>query len=361
MRKKITSEGKLGFDKWLVLLAFLLTIFGVVMVYDASVVSAFETFGDKFHFVKQQVMWAGVGWVVLVIVALFPIDKLKKLSVVAWIVILALLLAVLIPGVGTKVMGARRWIFLGGVNFQPAELAKLVFVVYLSALFEKRKDIVPFLLNLVVFCGLIVLEPDLGTAVIIGTTALAMFFVAGGSLLYFAGLVPAVGLGGLVTIMLSPYRLVRLKTFFNLSEDPLGSSYHVRQVLLTLGSGGLLGVGLGSSRQKYAYLPEATTDSIFAVIAEELGFLGALALIGIFAWLFLRGFRVAERAKSDFTRNLAVGLTLFLAVQTLVNLAAMVALVPLTGVPLPFISYGGSALVVELAAVGLLVNVSREK
>jgi len=208
---------------------------------------------------------------------------------------------------------------------------------------------------------LIMLQPDLGTAVILAATGLVVYFVSGGSLF----LISLAGLFGLLSgaalIFFSSYRRERFLTFLNPARDPLGASYHIRQILIAIGSGGLFGVGLGQSRQKYEYLPEATTDSIFAVIAEELGFVGAISLLVLFLLVVWRGMRIAKEAPDDFARLLAVGITAWIGFQALVNLSAMVAIVPLTGVPPPFISYGGSSLVLSLTAMGILVNISKQR
>jgi len=270
------------------------------------------------------------------------------------------LIVVLIPGVGTKVLGARRWLVVGPVRFQPAEFAKLAFVLYLSTFWSSKRSLWPFLIILVVLLGLIMLEPDLGTAVVLATTSLLVYFVSGAPLLSLA-LVGLVGLlGGAGLILLSPYRRERFSTFLNPTHDPLGASYHIRQILIAIGSGGWFGVGLGQSRQKYEYLPEVSTDSIFAVIAEELGFIGGLVILILFLILIWRGMKIAKEAPDEFGKILAVGLISWIGFQALVNLAAMVALVPLTGIPLPFISYGGSSLVLSLTGMGILANIARQ-
>jgi cell division protein FtsW len=209
--------------------------------------------------------------------------------------------------------------------------------------------------------GLIMLEPDLGTAVVVVLVSLAVYFVAGSAIWQGLLVVGGVVAGGLILIFSSPYRLERWKTFLDLERDPLGASYHIRQVLLALGSGGIWGVGLGQSRQKYDYLPEVSTDSIFAVIGEEMGFWGSALVIGAFVFLIWRGLKIAKGAETRFEQLLAAAISVWLGGQALVNLGSMVALVPLTGVPLPFISYGGSALVLNLAAAGVLFNISRNQ
>lgn len=345
------------------LLAFVigLTCFGVLMVYDASAVTAFRDFGDKFFYAKQQVLWAGLGFLVLFIASKFDYRKLSKLASSLMLITIALLIAVLVPSLGTRALGARRWLSFAGISFQPSELAKLASILYLSSFLQKKKNILPFIAPLAVLIGLIMLQPDLGTAVVIMGTGLCLYFISGASLLALFFLTILALILGITLILSSSYRKERLLTFLNLTRDPLGASYHVRQVLLALGSGGLFGLGLGQSRQKYEYLPEAMTDSIFAIIGEEIGFIGALVLILAFLFIVWRGLKIAREAPDSFGQLLAAGISSWIGIQTLVNLAAMVVIVPLTGVPLPLISYGGSSLVAVLAGIGILLNISKQR
>jgi len=272
-----------------------------------------------------------------------------------------LLLVVFLPGVGIKALGAKRWINLGFTVLQPAELAKLTLVIYLSAWFSSKEKgrLVSFLLLLGMVTGLIVLEPDLGTTLVIAATAVTMYFFSGAPIKQFVMLIPVLVLGALGLAISSPYRFRRVTTFFNPENDPLGASYHIRQATIALGSGGLFGVGIGKSRQKYEYLPEANTDSIFAIIGEEVGFIGAAGLLILFFILISRGFQIARRVEDPFGRYLALGITSWIGYQVIMNIAAMVALIPLTGVPLPLLSYGGSSLIVVLTGLGILVNISK--
>lgn len=345
-------------DSWLALTVVVLTLFGLLMVYDASVVDAYHKFGDKYFYLKKQLQWAGLGALLSLIFSRINYFWLKKFSGLGMLVTVLLLVLVLVPGIGARVMGAQRWINLAGFSLQPAELTKLTLVVYLAAWFSERKPLWPIGVLAGLILGLVMLEPDLGTAVVIMATGFLMYFLAGpdlASLILFSVLG---SLTGAALIWLSPYRRQRLLTFLNPAIDPLGASYHIRQILIAIGSGGLFGLGLGKSRQKYEYLPAGTTDSIFAIIAEEIGFIASVGLIFIFLFLIWRGIRIAKQAPDDFGRLLAAGIVAWLGVQTLINLAAMLALVPLTGVPLPFISYGGSSMVMNLLAVGILLNIS---
>jgi len=348
-------------DWFLISLVLGLTVFGIIMVGNASVVEAFRDFGDKFYYLRQQLIWAGLGLLAFLVFSFFDYRRLRKVALPLMFFSLVSLILVLIPAIGIKSLGARRWLPLGFFSFQPAELTKLAFVLYLSSFFASKRKLWPFLFVLAVLLVLVMMEPDLGTAVILAATGLIVYFVSGGPLLWIS-LVGLVGLGGGAgLIFFSPYRRERLLTFLNPARDPLGASYHIRQILIAIGSGGLFGVGLGQSRQKYEYLPEATTDSIFAVIAEELGFVGAICILAIFLLIIWRGIRIAKEAPDDFGRLLAVGIISWIGFQSLVNLSAMVAIVPLTGVPLPFISYGGSSLVLSLTAMGILVNISKQR
>lgn len=345
---------------------FLLTLFllgfGLVMIYSASVAEALRDFGTKWYFVRLQIKWALVGLVLLIIASRIPLKVWEKYAPLMFVGGLFLLLAVIIPGIGTKVQGARRWIVLPFMTLQPSELIKLVEIIYLSSwLSRKRVTIAQFLAYLGIVAGLIMLQPDMGTAIVVSAIAIVMYFISGQPIknLLAIGVVGLVA--GVLFIALEPYRMARLTTFLDPSRDPLGSSYHIRQVILGLGSGGMTGLGIGRSRQKYEYLPESTTDSIFAVVGEELGFLGSIALIGVFIYLISLIFRIATHARQGFASNLAAGIGSWISLQVLLNLAAMVALTPLTGVPLPLVSYGGSALIMVLTGIGVALSVAREE
>ena len=332
------------------------------MIYDASSFVAFRDFSDKYHYIKGQIFWVVLGFMSLAFFSYFDYRKLYNLSLPILLFGLVLLILVFIPGVGVYLLGAKRWINTGFFLFQPAEFIKLALAIYLASwLSGKEKGrLGAFLLLLGLIVLLVILQPDMGTAVVILLEALIVYFLSGGNLLYFAGIIPAVLAIGFILIKISPYRLKRLESFFNINQSIESSSYHVKQILIALGSGGIFGVGLGNSLQKYSYLPETTTDSIFAIIAEELGFIGSTFIIIIFAAVIWRGFLIATKARDNFGKLLAGGITAFLAVQIIINLSAQTVLLPLTGIPLPFISYGGSALIVDLYSVGILLNISKK-
>lgn len=343
-------------------LVTLLTLFGLLMIFDASSFISFRDFGNKYHYIIDQAKWMMIGFAGLGFFAWFDYKKFYNLAVPLLITTIILLLAVFIPGIGIKVLGAHRWIDLRLFVLQPAEFVKLSLAIYLAAWFSKKEKgrFLAFALLLGLVLGLVMLEPDMGTTIIIMCEALILYFLSGGNLMHFIVSLPVVGILGLILIKLEPYRAQRLATFLNASQDINNSSYHVRQILIALGSGGFFGVGLGNSLQKYAYLPENTTDSIFAIIAEELGFLGSLILILLLVGVVWRGIYIALRTHDTFGKLLAGGIIAFLGSQMLINLGAQTAVLPLTGVPLPFISYGGSALVIDLCSIGILLNIARQ-
>lgn len=338
----------------------ILVLFGLIMVYDASVVQAFKDFGDYYYYIRQQLIWTVLGLLTAYVMTRVDYRKLKKLSGLGLIVSLGLLVAVLIPGLGISAGGAHRWLNLGIFTVQPAEIFKLVGIIWLATKFESK----PRLSHLVLLVGIAVLlmgflQRDLGSTIVFVFSALILYIISGGLLWKISLSVPALMLALAVLTFTSDYRRKRILAFLDPFSDTQGFTYHISQVLIALGSGGLFGLGLGQSRQKFEYIPEVTTDSIFAIIGEELGFIGGLILIILFLVLIFRGFKIAEKARDNFGRILAFGLTTLIAVQAIINLSAMVSLMPLTGVPLPFISYGGSALVVNLAAIGILLNISK--
>lgn len=332
------------------------------MIYDASSFVAFRDFGDKYHYVKDQSIWIMLGFAALIFFSYFDYHKLHALALPIFFIALVLLILVFVPGIGVSLLGAHRWIDARVFLLQPAEFVKLALAIYLAAWFSnKEKGRLPaFLLLLGLVLGLVMIEPDMGTMVVILAEALTVYFLSGANVLYFSFIVPLVGFFGFLFIKISPYRTERLQAFLNTDLSLEISSYHVKQILIALGVGGMTGTGLGNSLQKYAYLPESTTDSIFAIIAEELGFVGAVGLILFFIFIISRCFYIAVKARDNFGKLLAGGITTFVAIQAIINLAAQTALVPLTGIPLPFISYGGSSLIIDLAAVGILLNISRK-
>ena len=355
-------------DTALVIGVAILLVFGVIMVYDASVVQAYDVFGGKYHFLLLQLLWVFCGVAAAFVVYKVGYRRLSKLSFTFFVVSLGLLFLTVLPlpplfgKFVPEVYGARRWLVIPGkISLQPSELAKFSFVLYLSTwLAGKERKISSFLFLLGGLCGLVLLQPDFGTMMIMAAIGFCVYFVSGAKLLKLIPLGLVIGALGVVFILSSPYRMKRLQTYLNPSAaDPLSGGYHIQQILIAIGSGGPLGLGFGRSRQKYEYLPEVSTDSIFAVVGEELGFVGAVVVIASFAFLIYKGLAVAREAGDDLGKLVAVGVTSWLAIQSVVNLAAMTALLPLTGIPLPLVSYGGSSMIFMMMAMGLLLSVSR--
>lgn len=339
-----------------------LVILGLVFVYDSSVAHALRDFADSNYYIRQQMIWVVIGLLGMIFLANFDYHRLKALALPALLLSLILMLAVSFFGLGTTSGGAQRWLNLGFVTLQPAEIFKLSAAVWLSSIFEKGVRIKPFLFLLVsVTLLLAVMQKDLGSTIVLLAVAISLYVVAGGSFLKMLAILPVGLLVFLILIFTSEYRKRRILAFFDPFSDTQGFTYHISQVIIALGSGGFWGLGIGQSRQKFEYIPEVTTDSIFAIIGEELGFLGGALIVGLFAFLCIRGFKIAMFAPDNFGKILSVGLTFWLSIQAVINLSSMVALLPLTGVPLPFISYGGSALVANMAAVGILLNISKAK
>ncbi len=349
-------------DFGLLLTVAILVIFGLVMVYDSSVVQAFKDFGNKYFYIRQQLIWVLLGSGALFFFSKFNFHHLKKIALPFLIVAFVMLIAVFIPEFGVNAGGAHRWLKVGPVTVQPAEIIKLASIIFFAALFEKKIKNGPFVLVVGAVSLIVgVLQKDLGSVVVYFLTALTMYIYAGAKLKYLTGMIPFAILAAVGFILSTPYRKQRVLAFLDPFSDPQGYTYHISQVLIALGSGGFLGLGIGQSRQKFEYIPEVTTDSIFAIVGEELGFIGSAFLIGMFILLLYKCSKIVEQTNDGFGKLLAFGLTSWIATQTIINLAAMVSLIPLTGVPLPFISYGGSALLVNLVAIGILLNISRSK
>lgn len=341
-------------------LVLTLVTIGLVFIADISAPQALNYFGDKFYFLKQQVVWALMGVVSMIVISNINYSFWKKMAVPIFFIAIIFLIAVLIPGISLKALGARRWISIGNINFQPSEVVKLALALYIAKLADsKMQKPLAFFLPLVLVCGLIMLQPDLGTTLVVGFIGIIQIFVSGVPIVYFLGSLIAGILGVIVLILVSPYRRDRLMTFLQVGADPLGKEYHIRQILLAIGSGGLFGLGIGQSKQKYLFLPEASTDSIFAAIAEEIGFIGSLAIISLFVYFVYRAYKISVNAPDTFSKVLGIGITSWIGGQVILNISAMTALTPLTGIPLPFFSYGGTNLLMILSACGIILNISR--
>lgn len=349
-------------------LVAVLILFGIVMISSSSVVLSAEIFQRNYGFVTRQSIYLVIGLVAAVVAAKIDYRFWRRCAPMILLASLLLLLIVFIPGVGKTAKGASRWIDLGIFQLQPSELVKLAYIFYLAAWIENRgKSIksfqhgfLPFVVLLVPVVLILMAQRDLGTLLVVLSLSGLMFFVSGAtySQIGAAGLV-GVGLVALL-IAIAPYRMQRLTTFLNPSADKLGAGYHINQASLAIGSGGMWGRGFGQSLQKYLYLPEPHTDSIFAIVVEELGFVRSLLVLFVIGALAYRGYQIANRAGDDFSRMVAFGITSWLLIQAIINVAAIMGLVPLTGVPLPFISYGGTSLIASLIGVGIMVNISKQ-
>lgn len=336
-RDRAEREGeKSKLDTRLLFLTLGLATVGLLAVADASAPQAMRVFSDPYYFTKQQLMWSVVGLSALAVTSIVHYSFWEKMAYPIFAFSVVLLLLVLIPGVGTQVLGARRWINVGPFGFQPSELMKFAMALVVAKLYVESRPFWSYIAVIGMTGLLIMLQPDLGTTVVVLGVAFIQMFVAGLNVLYLLGLGLAGALAGSVLILTSSYRKARLFTFLESTSDPLGSSYHIRQVLIALGSGGLLGVGLGQSKQKHLFLPESATDSVFAVVAEEVGFIGAAVVIILLFYFLLRLFRIASRAPNEFSKVLAVGISSWIGIQMILNLSSMVSLTPLTGIPLPF-------------------------
>jgi cell division protein FtsW len=334
---------------------------GLLFVYEASVAEAFAMVGDQYYFLKQQGIRLAIGLFLMLIASRIPMKLWQKTAVLWYFLGLALLIAVFVPGIGLELNGAKRWLDLGGFVIQPIEVMKLGLVLYFADWMSKHQKVGPFLVLTGLPAILTILQPDLGSLLVLSCIAMGLFFIAGADLKVFFGIV-GLGIALLaIAIAISPYRRERVVTYLNPESDPLGASFHIRQITIALGNGGLFGQGLGNSKQKYSYIPEASTDSIFAIIAEEVGFVGSLAIILLLSGQVFLASIIAKKADSTFEWLLAIGCTLWLGAQVVLNLAAVVALVPLTGVPLPFFSYGGSSLLMLLLTSGILLRIGSEK
>jgi len=345
------------------LITLALVAFGLVMVYSATSASAEIENGDPMSFLKRQAAYALIGVVLMTIASRFDYHRLRYLAPPLLLAAFALCVAVLV--VGPAINGARRWFVLGPASFQPSELAKIALCLFAAAYLARRRAprtfgqlLKPLGLLTGIFCALIVIEPDLGTTITLGGMMLALFLVAGVPIRLLAvASVVALGLG-LLAIYMEPYRRARVFSFLDPWKDAQGAGFQIVQATIGIGSGGVTGAGLGEGVSKISYLPEAHTDMIFAVIGEELGLIGVTLVIGAFSVLAIVGFRIAMRCEDPFGKLLAAGITALVCGQAAINLAAALGIAPLTGIPLPFVSYGGSSLVVLLASVGVLLNIA---
>lgn len=359
-------EVRKGYDSTILLLAVALTCFGVVMVYSSSSIMATKRYADGFYFLKRQGIFALGGFLIMAAVMRLEYRYLRPLAMPFLLLCTGLLIAVLIPGIGTHAGGASRWLRLGPVSVQPSEVAKLGLIVYLAHSLAKKQEkiksfklgFIPYMVVLAVLLLLLLLQPDLGSALTLAAVAMLMLLVAGTRLTYLFSVVilalPFLYLG----VMNVDYRRKRILSFLNPWDDPTNTGFQIIQSWIAFGTGGLVGNGLGEGKQKLFYLPEAHTDFIFSVVGEELGFAGVLVVSAMFLMLILRGIRASLNAPDNFGRYLAFGLTLLIGLEAFINMAVVMGMVPTKGLALPFLSYGGTSLLTTLLAMGILLNIS---
>lgn len=340
----------------------ILACIGIFFVFEASPARAVALGLDQFYFVTRQIGWIVAGVIIMIIISRLPIRILFYVGVPLVVLSLSLLVLVLIPGVAPVINGAKRWITVGAFSLQPAELAKLAIILYLASWFRERhkKRITAFIVILFLFEVLIMMQPDMGTAMILAAIAVGMYFLSGVEIKKLALIIPIFILLALATAWVSPYRMQRIMVFTEGSSAASSTvAYHHKQIDIAFQNGGLLGLGLGASKQKYLYLPEAHTDSIFPIIVEETGYLGGLGIIALYTMLIIYLAKLVSMTRDPFANMLVCGTLLFFAAHTVVNLAAMTGLMPLTGVPLPFISYGGTHILVAFTLIGVSLAVAR--
>lgn len=355
-------------DKKILLVTLALCVIGLILLSSASAVVSFQRYGHNYYYLTRQAIFVLVSLVLMLLITRINYRIFKKYSLLILFISGALLLAVLVPGLGLEIGSARRWLGIGPLPFQVSELAKLAVIFYTAAWFDSRQDrvrsfyrgLLPHLCVVGAIAALIMLEPDLGSTSALLIIVASMYFAGGALISHITGLFVA-GLGVLwMLIQAAPYRLARITAFLDPSIDPLGIGYHINQALLAVGSGGLWGYGFGESRQKFNFLPEPIGDSIFAITAEELGFVRIVAILLLYVLFAYFGYKIAKNAPDRFGSLVAVGITSWICFQAIFNVGAMIGLLPLTGIPLPFISNGGTAILMNLTAVGVLLSISKE-
>lgn len=349
--------------------AFLLSAYGLLMIYSSSHIWSEYKFNDPYYYVRHQLIFFFIGLILIYFIRKIDYKLYYKYSNIILLGSFILLVLVLIPGLGQVRNGSRSWFGIGSLGIQPSELAKISLIIFTAKYLSKskktikffKKGTLPILLIIFLFFGLIMLEPDFGTGMVIVMSLMFMLFISNIKLSFF-GIMGTLGLGGIVAlIIIAPYRLARILSFLNPWSDPLGSGFQIIQSLYAIGPSGLFGKGLGNSVQKHFYLPEPQTDFIFAIISEEFGFLGIMILSILFLTLFYNTIKISLNQKDLFAKYLSFGLIIEIIFQTILNISVVIGLVPVTGVTLPFISYGGSSLLISMISIGIILNISREK
>lgn len=364
--KKKSSEKLNNFDFQFFAIVMSLLIFGLIMVFSASSASAHHFQKNALYFIERQGIYAVIGIIGMLYISKVDYKKIQAMTPMLLTISLVLVILVLIPGIGKVINGARRWLGVGSLTIQPSEIVKYTLPLFLAHCLSLRKEpistvkeFIPFLALVGVFAGLILLEPHMSGAIVVAFVGMIVLIIGGTKLIYFVVPFMAALPIGIALIVSSPYRLKRITTFMNPEADMLGDGYQIVQSLYAIGSGGFFGLGLGQSRQKFLYIPEPHNDFIFSIICEELGFIGAIFVILLFALLIKRGLYIAINAPDKFSCLAVSGIILLIAFQVIINILVVTSSIPVTGMPLPFFSYGGSALVFTLLGMGFILNVSR--
>lgn len=359
-------KGKRRFDYILLIVALALMGIGIVMVYSTSAILAGDRFQDPYYFLKRQALYAGIGFVLMILMMFFPYEVLKRFAYPILILSILFLIAVLIPGIGHRAGGSMRWLKIESFSFQPSEFAKLGLIIFLAYFLTKKEEkirsfsfgFLPTILLSGIVIALVVKEPDFGAALFLTVMVFLLLFVSGARLIYVVGAFLLIAPVAYYFLMNAGYRYKRLISFIRPWEDPTGTSFQIIQSFLSFGSGGLFGLGLGEGRQKLFFLPAPHTDFIFSIIGEELGLVGAMIVVLLFFILTLRGIQIGLSLEDRFGAYLASGITLMISLQVVINMGVVLGLLPTKGLALPLISYGGTSLVTNLVGVGILLHLS---
>ena len=349
-------------DKWLLLDIIVLMLFGLLMIYSSSYIWAEYKFNNEFHYLIYQGCFVIIGIILMFLLSRLDSSFYYKNANKLLGISIFLLILVLIPGIGVIRNGSRSWFGIGGFGIQPSEFAKLSLIIFVSKYLSKnnkflkdyKRGVIPILLVLIIIFGLIMLEPDFGTGMIIVISIISLLFIAGVNMKFFVilGVIGIIGI--IVLVMIAPYRMDRITSFLNPWSDPLGTGFQIIQSLYSIGPGGVLGMGLFNSRQKHFYLPEPQTDFIFSIISEEFGVLGVLIVVSLFSFMLYRSIKISLDCEDSFTKYLSFGLIFQMIIQTVLNLSVVIGLIPVTGVTLPFLSYGGSSLLISSISIGII-------
>ncbi len=356
-------------DFILVISSFLLILLGFIALASASGPLSIELTGNSWYFLKHQlILGLGLGLIAMFVLYKIKPEFLRKFSFWIFTGTVLLTLAVFLPKIGSMVSGGKRWIEIFGFSFQPSEFLKLGFILYLSAWVHKFKDakekfktvLIPFLIILVLVSTILILQKDLGTLIVIFVISAFIYFTADTPFSHTAIIIALALIAFAYLIFFEQYRMNRLMVFLNPEIDPQGTGYHIKQAIISVGSGGFFGRGLGLGEQRFGFIPEATTDSIFAIFGEEVGFVGTFSVVLLFIVFAWRGIKIAKKQNNEFYRSITIGITTWFIIQAIINIGSMIGILPLTGIPLTFLSYGGSALLSELAALGILLKISKK-